>query len=461
MKKPNIIFVFDDQHRYSAMGCNGNEVIHTPNFDRLADEGIVLDEVISSCPICSPYRGQLMSGRYSHKNGVMDNEYLLKEDQPLLPSELGNQGYKTAFIGKWHLGYPPYSEDNRFGFDYMAAYDCKHDYYNVSYHENEKGPIKIEGWAPEEETSLAIRYMENHLDQHQDSPFAMVLAWGPPHWPYDQYPDEFDIYDPVKVDLPPNVPEQFAAFARQEIADYYGNVTGLDFQMGRILNTLSRLGIDDDTLLIFTSDHGDHLSSHGYGKPMDRWMHPSFRASKATPYEESVHVPFIARWPGKIKAGTRSDAIVSSVDMMPTLVKIAGGELSPQIQGQDKSHILMGEDGPRADSAYLQILGPGWPHRGKWVGFWRGVRTHDWVYARWHQNEYGPLLFNRKEDPYEMTNLANDPEYKDIQSTLEKRLEKWISDTEDPFDVGPRDPETGLLELGQIFNHEMYDQEKQ
>ena len=311
-------------------------------------------------------------------------------------------------------------------------------------------------WAPEEETSLAIRFLDNHMKDQPDNPFAMILSWGPPHWPYDQYPKSYNIYSPDKVNLPQNVPEQFSTFAKQELADYYGNVTALDAQMGRLMDALDRLGLSDNTLLIFTSDHGDHLSSHGYGKPMDQWMHPSFRASKATPFDESIHVPFIARWPGHISPGTTNDAIISSVDLMPTLISMAGGELSDQVQGHDMSHILLGKEGPRSDSAYLQILGPGWPHRGKWVGYWRGLRTDRWVYARWYQNEYGPLLFDRMSDPEEMTNLAGDPDYSRIQADLEKRLQKWMLDTDDPFDTGPRDEETGMLALGQEFNHDQY-----
>ena len=463
MSRPNVLYVFDDQHRYSAMGTSANPVVQTPNLDRLASEGIVLDQVFSSCPICSPYRGQLMTGRYSHANGVMDNEYQLHRDQAFLPALLGNHGYRTAYIGKWHLGYGPYGERDRYGFDYMAAYDCNHDYYDVSYYENEQGPIAMEGWAPEVETSLAVRFMEEHVREHArehaDRPFALVLSWGPPHWPYDEYPSAYDIYDPGKVDLPPNVPEQFAAFARREIAHYYGNVTALDDQFGRLDDALERLGIRNDTLVVFTSDHGDHLSSHGYGKPMDRWMHPSFRASKATPYEESIHVPFIARLPERIAPGTRSDALVSSVDMMPTLLGMADVPVPDGVQGMDQSHVLTGRPGPGNDSVYLQILGPGWPHRGEWVGYWRGIRTNRWVYARWHGHQRDTLLFDRRDDPFEMKNLAGDPAYRQIQDDCEARLQRWMEETGDPFDTGPRDPKTGMLLLGQRFNHEMYEQE--
>ena len=456
MEKPNILLIFDDQHRYSALGCSGNKVIQTPNTDRLATQGLVFDRAFSSCPICSPFRGQILTGRYAHKNGVMDNEYRMHTDQMTLPQALKRAGYRTGFVGKWHLGYPPYTEDKRYGFDYMAANNCIHSYYKVEYAENEKGPVKIDGWAPEEETSLAIRFLETHHGEHGAAPFFLMLGWGPPHWPYRQYPEEFDIYNPDNVDIPPNVPEQMEAFARKEIAHYYGNITALDAQMGRVMEALDRLSLTRDTIVIFTSDHGDHLSSHGYGKPMDRWMHPSMRASKATPYNESIHIPFLIRYPDRIREDRRSQALLSSVDVMPTLLALCGIDIPNGAQGTDLSHVVLDHEGPVPDSVYLQILGPGWPHRGKWVGFWRGIRTDRWVYARWKDHEYGPLLFDCQNDPYEMNNLAEDSAHAEVQNTLEKRLNQWIEQTDDPFDTGERDPETGMLLLGQEFTHDKW-----
>ena len=141
MTPPHIVYVLDDQHRYCALGSSGNPIVRTPNLDRLAGEGMVLDQVFSSCPICAPHRAQLFTGRYSHCNGVPDNEYRLRAGQTTLPQALKRAGYHTGLIGKWHLGYPPYSEEQRFGFDYMAANNAEHDYYRGSYFENERGPI--------------------------------------------------------------------------------------------------------------------------------------------------------------------------------------------------------------------------------------------------------------------------------------------------------------------------------
>ena len=456
MNQPNILFVFSDQQRYNTMGCVGNEVIQTPHLDRLAREGVCFDQAFSSCPICSPYRAQILTGRYAHANGVVDNEYTLFENQVTMAQALAGAGYATAYVGKWHLGYGPYATEKRYGFDYMAAYNCQHDYYNTTYYENGSGPYEIDGWAPSKETDLAIGFMQDHLKRDKAAPFFLTLSWGPPHWPYDEYPEAFHTYDPQQVDLPANVPEQIAAFARREIADYYGNISALDYEMGRLLSWLQDNGLDQNTVLCYSSDHGDHLSSHGYGKPMDRWLHHTKRASKATPYEESIHIPFLLRYPTRVAAGQRTDVLFSSVDVMPTLLGLAGVDVPTGVQGMDLSHAALGQQGPVPDSVYLQILGPGWPHRGDWVGCWRGVRIQRWVYARWH-GDGGVRLYDRETDPYEMDNLAGQPAFAGIQATLEARLQAWITSTGDPFDTGERDPETGMLQLGQRFTHDKWE----
>jgi arylsulfatase A-like enzyme len=455
--KPNILFVFADQLRYAALGSSGNQIVRTPNLDRLASQGMTFDRAFSSHPLCSPYRAHIMTGKYGHLTGVIDNEYRLKTDQVTLPQVLKGAGYHTGFVGKWHLGYGPYTEDKRYGFDYMAAYDCQHAYYTTSYYENDRGPIKIDKWAPEGETDVAIRFIEEHARSKKGVPFALVMSWAPPHWPYDQYPKRFKVYDPATVDLSQNVPPQMAAFARQELADYYGNISALDEQMGRLMSTLDRLGLAENTILCFSSDHGDHLSSHGYGKPMDTWMHYSMRASKATPYEEAAHIPFLMRFPPRVKAGSRTKAMFSSVDVMPTLLGLCGLDVPEGVQGHNLSYVATGEAGPPPpDSVYLQNMGPGWPNRGKWVGYWRGVRTERWIYARWHDNEREPMLFDLKNDPLEMQNLAGKDKYADVQQHMEALLQRWIAETKDPFDTGPRDPHTGMLQLGQEFTNDKW-----
>ncbi len=449
-KKPNILFVFADQLRYSAVGSSGNRVVRTPSFDRLASEGLIFENAFANHPLCSPYRANILTGKYGFANGVPDNEYVLSDNQVTLAQALKGAGYHTGYIGKWHLGTGPYTPKMRYGFDYLFASNCPNRHYGAAYFRNETGPIKIDKFCPEGETDEAIQFIEDHVKTHGASPFALVMSWEPPHWPYEQYPKEFDTYDPAEVDLPPNVPVQMAEFARREIAQYYGNVSALDAQMGRLLEALGRLGIAEDTIVCFSSDHGDHLSSHGYGKPMDKWMHPTMRASKATPYEESVHIPFLLRYPRAVQGGRRTRALFGSVDVMPTLLSLCGVAIPEGVQGHNLAHIVAGkEGGALPDSVYLMNMGTGWPDRPRWVGLWRGVRTDRWVYARWwhNQDEHEPVLFDHQNDPYELNNLAGNPKFADVQQQMEARLKKWMADTGDPFETGPREPAKGMLDL--------------
>jgi arylsulfatase A-like enzyme len=462
--RPNILYVFADQLRYSAVGASGNQVIRTPHLNRMAEEGAFFEQAFSSCPICSPYRCQLITGRYSHKNGVVDNEYKPRTDQVTMHQALKEVGYRTAHIGKWHLGYGPFTEEKRYGLDYMFANTCDHHHYSATYYENERGPIKTHGWSPEIETNRAMELMESYSLDGENRPFSIHIGFGPPHnhyggsphLPYDMYPGEFNIYDPARIDLPKNVPVPLADFARNEIADYYANVTALDFQMGRLFRKLEELGIIENTIVCFSSDHGDHLRSYGYGGPGDRWLHYSKRANKATPHEEAVHIPFIIRYPDKIKGGLRTQTMFNSVDVMPTLLSLCGVDIPEKVQGHNLSHAALGEKGYEPDSVYLQILGHGWPHRGKWVGLWRGLRTHRYTYARWKDDEYRNMLFDREKDTFEMKNLSGEKAYAKVEEEMEARLQRWIEETEDPFDTGERDPETGMLALGQEFTHDKY-----
>ena len=448
MSKPNVVFVFDDQHRYDCLGCTGNALTATPNLDRLAREGAAFDQAFACYPLCSPFRGQLLTGTYCHLNGVVCNEYKLFDGQATLATALSAAGYRTAYIGKWHLGYGPYPAPKRAGFDELLAYNCGHGFYKTEYHHNEEGPIPFDGWAPQGETDLAIDYLERRAADGR--PFALLMSWAGPHWPYDQYPQEFNTVDPGQVQVAPNVPEPLAPYARTELAEYYGFCSALDAQFGRITDALDRLALADNTIVVFTSDHGDHLWSHGYGRPFDKWMHPSRRASKATPYNESARIPFLMRWPGHVPAGARPGAMLGSCDMMPTLLGLVGAECPAGVQGADLSHVCLGQDGEAPDSVYLQNMGVGWPNRDEFTGFWRGVRTRRHMYARWLNDEQPALLFDVVEDPCEMTNLADSADHAAVRAEMEGRLQRWIAETKDPFETGERGAK-GMLVLGQEF----------
>lgn len=456
MRKPNILYVFADQLRYSALACNGDRLIRTPNFDRLAREGLSFDRAFSCDPICSPYRAQVLTGNYSHVNGVICNEYRLFDDQRTIAHRFGEHGYRTAYVGKWHLGYGPYPEHKRYGFDDLFAYNCIHSYYQTRYFHNDDGPWRMREYAPRVETELALDYLKTH--GNTDEPAFVILGWGPPHWNtlnksrrYGDYPQEYKLYDPDEVELSDNVPIQLRDFARAEIADYYGMVTSLDACMGRILDELERSGLAENTIICFSSDHGDHLSAHGFGTPGDDWMHHSLRGSKATPYDEACHIPFIIRGPRVGRARRRSNVFLNSVDVLPTLMDLCELPVPDDVQGCSIAPAVAGQPYEGRDSVFLQALGTGWPSREQWLGLWRGVRTERWTYARWHDQGGRRVLFDLQADPAEMVNLASDPGHAAVVTEMEDRLQGWLKETHDPFDTGKRLPVTGMLDLGQAF----------
>jgi arylsulfatase A-like enzyme len=231
--------------------------------------------------------------------------------------------------------------------------------------------------------------------------------------------------------------------------------------MGRILDALDERGLADDTIVCFSSDHGDHLSAHGYGKPgpADAWMDHTLQLSKGTPFEESVHIPFLLRYPARVQGTLRTrsgharrvDILFNSVDVMPSLLGLCNVPVPERVQGVDLSHAVLGLPGEAPDSVYLQMLGPGWPNRVQSVGLWRAVRTERYTYARWADLGGKRLLLDRETDPLEMHNHIDDPGYAEIAEGMEGRLQEWIAQTGDPFDTGRRLPQTEMLDLGQRF----------
>jgi len=464
---PNILFVFADQLRYDALGCSGNPVVKTPHIDRLAREGVVFDHAITSSPVCGPYRGQLLTGCYSHTNGVVCNEYRIRDGLVTLPQILRSGNYRSAYVGKLHLGEGPYiGETGRLGFDDLLAYNNGHEYYKMKYYHNEEGPFPVSEYAPFREVELAIETMERYRQETPDQPFCVCLSWGPPHWSgstgeerdYGDYPEEYDTYDPASMPVPDNVPAMLRLYEQREFADYYAMITSLDDCMGRLMEALDTMGLSDNTVLCFSSDHGDHLGAHGYGKANVPWLPDALCPSKMTCYEESVHVPLIVRYPNRVSPSRRTDLIFNSVDILPTLCGLGGVEVPENVQGTDLSFEILGEEGEAPDSAYLQILGPGWPTRRDFGGLWRGVRTARYTYARYAYPEPRQMLFDRETDPLEMTNLADDPTHADLLQGMEEKLQEWIRKTDDPFDSGVRLPDNGMLDLNQEFiKDEWYD----
>ena len=459
--KKNILFIFADQLRYDSVAVNGNRYVRTPNLDAFAKDSTSFDNAYSNCPLCSPFRGQLLSGLYSHQNGVICNEYALNDTKDILPRILKREGYYSAYIGKWHLGYGPYTEDKRYGFDDMLAYNCIHNYYSVAYWHNEDGPYEMKEFSPTKETDLAMQILDK---RDADKPFALVLSWGVPHssWGDDTiinneqrlfglYPQQYNMYNPAEMPVPESVPHALRPHIKQDYADYYGMITAMDVEFGRIIQYLNDKDLYDDTLIVFSSDHGDHMGAHGYGHPDDSWLPPNMRAAKGTPYDESTHIPLIIKDGGTRNEGRRNKGFICSIDFMPTILGMCDIE-GPVCQGSDYSEAIQSKKDVPNDTEYLQNLATGWPNRTEWVGFWRGITTERYTYARtktkWLDGETR-LLIDKKRDRFERVNYINDPAYKEIAADLEAKLLEKIAEYKDPFDSGERIAGLGILKLKQ------------
>jgi arylsulfatase A-like enzyme len=420
---PNIVYVFADQMRFCDMGCAGNEYVRTPNLDRLAGQGAQLTNAFSSTPLCSPYRAQLLTGKYGHRNGVQSNDVHMPEDQETVAKALGREGYATGYIGKWHLdggrrepegtprknGYVP-TGGARQGFGFWAANECSHNYFRTHYFRDAPKAIPIETYEPDVQTDIAVEYFK----QNRARPFALFLSWGPPHDPYEP-PERYRTYDPAKVPLRPNVPAEFHAEARRSLAFYYGLISSLDDNIGRMIRALDDLNLATNTIFCFSSDHGDMHRSHGH-------------ILKQKPWEESAHVPFLLRYPGRVQAGQKRDLLFNSVDVMPTLLGLSGAKIPAGVQGTDLSGVLTGKQTKEPESLYLTLDLDGPPPRGA-GGRWRAVRTKEWMYAQQRGSDW--LLYNLKSDPYQLKNLSGDRSFAAQRDRLNGMLRTWFERTGD------------------------------
>ena len=449
--RPNIVFVFGDQLRAQALGCYGNDFVPTPNLDAMAAGGTVFDHALSPWPVCSPYRAMLMTGRYPMVNGTVINDVGMRGDLPTIARVLRDGGYRTGYIGKWHLEWtrrPFVPPDRRMGFYYWAGHNVSHRQYLGGFYCSGSGEhVPFTGYEPEVQTNLAIDYIRSNAGH----PFCLFLSWGPPHDPYNTVPQAYkDRIDPTKIKLRPNTserailddllahdqPDEGTAARRKNgravydfdervieecLHGYYAHTIALDDCMGRIRKALRDSGQADNTILVFTSDHGDMLGAHRM-------------ASKQSPLEESLRIPLLIERPGTIPAGRRCDSLIGPMDLMPTLLKLAGLDC-PQVDGRSQAAALMGQAaGPHDAMLIMKMLPGGIPYAFNATPPWRGVRTQRYTYA-WIVDRGPWLLFDNQRDPGQLDNLIDRPEYADLQAKLHARMRELMADAGDPGDT--------------------------
>ncbi len=423
-----MVFVFADQWRAQDAGYAGNNQVKTPNLDKLAKESLVFENAISNTPVCATARASLMTGKYPLSHGVFYNDKPLASDEYCIAEVFKENGYQTGYIGKWHInGHPhgmkntegrqlPVTADRRQGFDYWKVHECTHNYNNSVYYDENDVKHKWKGYDAIAQTEDAIQYIQNHKEE----PFALFLSWGPPHAPYETAPQKYqDLYNDMDIQLRPNVPDSLAGQTTKWLKGYYAHISALDDCLERLQTEIKKMGLDENTIFVFTSDHGDMLNSHAQTK-------------KQKPWEESIKVPFVLKYPAKIQGDTKLTTVFSFPDIMPTLLGLCNLPIPESVEGLDYAGVLLGQDDLDIDGALISCQVPfhQWSYK-KGGREFRGIRTERYTYAK---DLNGPwLLYDNEKDPYQLSNLCNNPEYADLQADLDSKLQKMLDQQNDQF----------------------------
>ena len=468
-RPPNVLWVFGDQHRAHATSYRGDPNVFTPNIDNLTREGMRFDAAVAGAPWCTPFRGALLTGRYPHQTGATRTPSALPADIPTVAHAFETAGYHTAYVGKWHLDgsndathyVPP---ERRGGFRYWMGYENNNNQHECYVHGTDgEAPVRLPGYETDALSDLLIEHLRGHVGgaarsvaawrQHgraarvppansprpppgpttgPSSPYCRCSRRTAPTSPPPTRPTAPPASIPAAIELRRNVPvtagvEQRARF---NLAGYYAMIENLDYNIGRIRSALTGMGVDRDTYVVFFSDHGDMMGSHG-------------QFGKSTPWEEAIRVPFIVHRAGgdyNMRVGS-SDAPLNHVDIAPTSLGLCGIAAPEGMVGYDYSAHCIRPDAPeyRGDprpeaephSAYLQQIPPK-RHAHTVNRPWRAVVTRDgWKYACTPGNDW--LLFHNADDPYEQANHVFDAYYQQRKERCHRLLADWIESTGDRF----------------------------
>jgi choline-sulfatase/uncharacterized sulfatase len=473
-KRPNVLFILSDQHNAKVLGHQGHPDVKTPNLDRLASQGVRFDKAVTQNPICTPSRMCWLSGQYCHNHGY----YALSGPNPGgLPTVLGHFrrfGYATGAIGKIHC--PEYWVEDDSDFFHETC-GCSIDGRSPAYasYLSERGltdledhgamqefgkrggqtcegrPSKVsyedgqEGWIVRQ----SIPFMQQCAEQ--DKPFFLHVSLPKPHQCYTPAQEFWDLYDESKLHLPPNAdyemvgkapnlrraaqgwrkrewqlfePKTFEAGRLRKLHGYLGNVSHVDHAVGELLDFLDESGLSKDTIVIYSSDHGDYATEHGIMEKA-----PGISSDAIT------RIPYIWRWPEHFPAGRVAEELVETVDMVPTVCALTGVDALETADGKDISHLLRGEAGEVRRVGVTEFV---WSKSVR-KGDWRLVYYPPEMFPEDYPDGFGEL-YNVKDDPWEMTNLYFVPEHAAKVRELERDLTDWLVTTTRPATVHPLKP---------------------
>jgi arylsulfatase A-like enzyme len=428
-RRTNLLFIFSDQQSWDMLGGVTKPQLITPNLDAFAATGVRFNHCVSSSPLCTPFRGLLLSGRHPLRSGAVENDVrMLPGDGKYFAQVLRDAGYRTGYYGKWHLYggdrvRPIPAGPDRYGFDNefltnncTVIYDAKRAYYW-----DEAGRKTLYGdWEPYAQTRQALEF----IDKHGAEPFACFLSWHAPHnWDgghagYNAPEDCLALYDPAKVKLRPNVED--TPDVRMKYQGHMALISSIDRAFGWLMDKLSQKGLADNTVVVFTSDHGDCLLSHGVAH------------NKMRPEQESIRVPLMIRAPGQLRARV-SGLLVGTLDLMPTILGLLGLEVPAECEGRNLARAIAEGDDDAVESVPLFLLPLDW----------RGIYTRRYTYAfdvnTGQPSLYRQMFFNRdggfawnvlydhERDPGEVQNLYYDYESRELRKRLHEQALAWMN----------------------------------
>ena len=431
-RRPNVLFVFSDQHRACSMPGEAYNDAAAPALERLASQGTTFTHCISNYPVCSPYRGILLSGRWPYQTGVIDNAHPLPRGEYSLGEAFRDAGYRTGYVGKWHLdargaeGHALKPEgEARHGFEEWRAWYNTNPHFDRSHtFDPATGRQRVPaGYNATLMADDAIGFVE----RNKEGPWMLVLSLNPPHPPFDDAPPELlRNYPQGDLRLRPNAAETVTRgvggrgrSVRKDLAGYNAHIEGLDLEIGRLMECLERNGLADNTIVVYTSDHGEMLGTQN-------------RTGKRLPHDESCRVPFVVRAPGA-PTGRRTDVLLGAIDIFPTLCGLAGVPVPATCMGRDLSGAVRGETVEGPEHQFLMHVAKSHASGGNNhpAPLFRGIRTPRHTYAcgeigRW-------CLYDNREDPYQLRNLADDPARAGLMRDLDGEILDYLRQARDRY----------------------------
>lgn len=417
-KQPNVLWLFTDQHRAQSMSCAGDPNIETPHLDRLAAEGIRFEQAYSNSPICSPSRACIYTGLYASSHGAFALHVPVKPGLTMIQQVFKDLGYRTSHYGKWHMsgGAAPshfVSPYFRPGWDDWKGWENSNEPFATEYSEGgfPLPLLTLKGYQTDALTDLTLDFIK---DQTSDKPWFHVVSIEPPHGPNtppEAYSEPFKDHTFTYRD---NVPEGFFDDPKnkKDLIGYYGQIKNVDHNIGRILAALEAEDQLDKTIIMYFSDHGDLMGSHG-------------RRNKSLPYSESSQIPLIVRYPEWIKAGQVSKAPISTVDFLPTLLGLLGQEAPSYAQGKDLSKVFCGLEDGLDQEVLIQFERNfyGVPNEAL---IYRCLVTRQWMYI-YYLASGDRELYDMTNDPYQKNNLAVDQPSTSNERVIEVMHDKLVS----------------------------------